>query len=309
MSYAPPVRRSLLAIAVLGTVAACGLITGVGDLTTSPESVSEGGIAPGIDGALPDADAPDAAAKPLDASDASQGCMALPVTANDSGALSAPRAGRPITLDGVLDEWACAPFTRLDRASAAVVLGDLPDASQTLAMEFSVAWEPAALFVAARVSNLALPSGDLKSLIFGNDSIELYLDADGVLAGQGGTNDHQYIIDHANRAERYRVTFPPMAPTTPLPGAFASAVKTIGGVTSYELRIDAVAALGLSSLASGSKLGFDVGFNDSDGTAQHPQLMWYRAPTCSCTMTCCCGRVPDMPYCNTQRFGFVTLTP
>ena len=294
---------------LLGT--ACGLINGASDLTTAPDlpDVPEG--APAAD-AGPPSDATsgstDADTTTDDGGDASRPCVVPPPVANTSGALSALRAPGAVVIDGQLDEWSCVPFTRLDRASAGqmFVSGDSGTPAD-FAMEFAVTYDSDALYVAARVSGTAPPAGDAPTAIFKNDSIEIYLDADGVLTGRAGPNDHQLVVDHANREERYVVMSPPASPTA-VPVGFASAARTVGGVLSVEARLPG-STLGKSSLAAGDKLGFDIAVNDGDGTGARTQAIWYAAPGCTCTVGCCCGAAQDMPFCNTQRYGSLTLAP
>ena len=176
----------------------------------------------------------------------------------------------------------------------------------SFAVDFSVVWEPSALYFAARVSNASIDGGNATAGIFRNDSIELYL-ADDVLIGHAGPNDPQLIVDHANRAESYRVGFPSAAPMA-APLGFTSAVQKKGSTIVFELRV-AASVLGMANLADGAKLGFDNAVNDGDGMTQRTQLIWYMAPTCSCTLGCCCGMARDEPYCNTQRYGSLTLAP
>lgn len=201
------VRRFLLVAATLGALAACGLITGVGDLSTAPERErereNEDGAAPLVDGSPADLDARVDAPATVDAGDASTPCVGLPATPNDSGTLTAPRAAGSITIDGLLDDWACTPFTRLDRASAAEVVA-APDAGTpaAFAMDFAVVWEPSALYVAARVSSAGMVEGNATVGVFKNDSLEVYLDADGVLTGQGGINDRRHLLRAPGRCRR-----------------------------------------------------------------------------------------------------------
>lgn len=219
---------------------------------------------------------------------------------NTTGVIRAPRARGPVAIDGDLDDWACVPFVRLDADTAAEVTPSTPRARS--AYEFAVVWDEAGIYVAVRAIDDFI-GGQRTADVYQNDSVEVYVDADGVLTGAYGPNDHQYVVDHQNVSEDYG----PEPPLRPPQAGFSSAIAKVTGGYVVEMRI-APSELG-TTFQAGAQLGFDFVGNNSDGLDRTHALLWYRAPTCSCTTGCCCGAEEDRPFCNTQRFGRLELAP
>lgn len=287
-------RRSRGLARILGSgitaglaVAACGLdVVGSAPNPTDPTSPS------GVDAST--------AANTSPLGDAQGRCQSTP--ASGPGELLAGRRTSTVTIDGQLDDWSCASFMRIDTASAAKVIGD---ASTLTVWEVAAMWDEDAVYVAVRTTDANLEGNSAD--IYMNDSIEVYLDGDGVLTGAFGPDDHQYVLDHLGNVRDYGPD-PEITPTSP----FASTVTTSKTGWVAELRVDRN-LLGTTPLSSGRGLGFD--FTGNDGVDQASHVIWYYAPTCTCSQTgtdaCCCGAPGngDDPHCNTQRFGRLRLAP
>lgn len=272
------------------TIAACGLDV-VGSAPTSTSSTSPT-AATGGDASH------EANTSPL--GDAQGHCQSTP--ASGPGELLAGHRTSTVTIDGQLDDWNCASFLRVDVTSAAKVVGD---ASTRTVWEVAAVWDEDAIYVAVRTTDATLDGNSAD--IYLNDSIEVYLDGDGVLTGSYGPEDHQYVLDHLGNVRDYGPD-PEITPTSPFAAAVTS--SKIGWIA--ELRVDK-SLLGATPLSSGRGLGFD--FAGNDGLDQASHVVWYYAPTCTCSQTgndaCCCGAAGDGddPHCNTQRFGRLRLAP
>lgn len=209
------------------------------------------------------------------------------------GALTAPRVA-PITIDGDLSDWSTC-FITLD-ASTAIVreIAGLGDFSTG---RFSVAHDATHLYIAAEVTGVP-PLGDhALPGIYQNDSISLYLDADGVFANASYDPDAmQIVVDHANRRQGFRSG-------QLSPANLVTAVRTMG--SKFEIEI-AVTPATLSTAAFASRIGFDIGFESGNGMAQTSELVWFERcgpPTCGCT------NGESAPYCDARQFGTVVLAP
>jgi hypothetical protein len=104
----------------------------------------------------------------------------------------------------------------------------------------------------------------------------------------------------------------PTGPATTNPPHLTSQVKTMSTGWQVEAAIAWPALVKGPAPSSGAVVGFDVAFDDGDGTTLKTQLLAMVAPhslSCGC-QSCCCGEVspdPDMPNCDTLCFGEVTL--
>lgn len=209
------------------------------------------------------------------------------------GALTAPRVA-PISIDGELSDWSTC-FITLD-ASTAIVreIAGLGDFSTG---RFSVAHDATHLYIAAEVTGV-LPLGERAvPAVYQNDSISLYLDADGVFANAKYDADAmQIVVDHANRRQGFR-----SGQLTP--AELVTAARTTGSTFAIEI---AVTPSTLSAAAFASTIGFDIGFESGDGMAQTSELVWFERcgpPTCGCM------NGPSAPYCDARQFGTVLLAP
>jgi len=214
------------------------------------------------------------------------GCT--PIVAG-SGALTAPRIA-PIRLDGMLDDWtAC--FVALDTGNATI--RDLNGGGAYATGRFSIAHDDTRFYIAAEVMGVP-PLGDQPPpAVYENDSISIYLDADGVFDSATYDADAiQIVIDHANRSQQFHAS---------QLTNFASAVRGTGNLFTLELAIQP-STLGATAFAP--TIGFDIGFEGGDGVDQTSELLWYVAcapPACGCT------NGDSAPYCDARQLGTATL--
>ncbi len=224
-----------------------------------------------------------------------------------AGTLSAPHA--TITIDGDLADWACIAFVHVDANVGNVVKPDAATVTLANDYDFAVSWDENALRVAFHVVDPSADGNASAQELFRNDSVEVYVDADGMLTGVYGQDDHQWIVDHLNQSQVFQ--WLPGSTVNAVSTGFSSAVRAGKGTIDYEIAIPA-SDLGRPTLSAALHLGFDVATNDGDGTAQIEQLLWYEAKGCTCANGCCCngaGGKPDQPFCDTQRFGTLVLAP
>jgi hypothetical protein len=304
------VGSSACALSTVGLLVEPGPAADAGADTTTP--AAETGNGPGggdaaLDGAAGDgADVDAALDASLDAADAAdaprdgRACDAS--TLLEAGRLGSPALGGAVTVNGDLSEWGCVPFVVMDRVTS----GHAAPADASIRAEFATQWSASAVYFAFRVFDNAAPSGADNVDPHNNDSVEVYLDGDGFLMGNYDAGDHQYVVDHLAQYKDYG----PEPPVVPPGGQFARAVVKNGNDYTVEMSVSA-AALGRASFASGNILGFDVQINNHVGTTPHAEtLIWRVNPQpCSCGAPCCCGQGGDLPWCNTQRFGFLHLLP
>ncbi|HEY8077063.1 MAG TPA: sugar-binding protein [Labilithrix sp.] len=292
--------------APIAVLVACNALTGASDLEV-------GGVPVALPDAAPRDSGGDAASAPPPppppaADGGSDACtLQIPGAPDASGAITASRA--TIAIDGDLSDWACIPFVHVSPTSGDLVKPDAATATLPNTFDFAVSWDDAAIRVAIHVVDATAEGNADPQHDFENDSVEIYIDADGVLTGVYGANDHQWIVDHLNQVEVYR--WVPGSSLSSPSASFASAVRVGNGTIDYEIAIPA-SDLGMKALKAGAHVGFDVAANDGDGTAQIEQLLWYEATGCTCVNGCCCngmGGKTDQPFCDTQRFGAVILAP
>ncbi len=235
-----------------------------------------------------EAQSPDAPG--TDASGTGDAATCTPIV-NGAGALIAPRAS--ITLDGQLDDWS-ACFVTLDTSTA--LIREENGGGMFASGRFSIAHDDKRIYIAAEVQGVA-PLGDhAEPQVYKNDSISLYLDADGVF--QSDTYDPdaaQIVIDHANRIGVFHAT-------SPLPN-LASFARTVNDTFTIEIAIEPST---LNASAFASTIGFDIGFEGGDGVDQTSELLWFSA--CG-PPDCVCSNGDSAPYCDARQFGTATLAP
>ncbi len=199
---------------------------------------------------------------------------------------------KPKTLDGDLSDYDGCVSIVLDGTTAARIEGK-PAASAKVFVE----WEPAALWIAADITDPKLQGKD-PVRPYMNDSLEVYVSSAGLRTGDYGPNDQQFVIDHKGLSLRYR-RYPKNG--TPELNPDALAIHTPSGWR-VEMRIDAVAMLG-APLAKG-----DVRFLDlmlTDGVRQSSFLVWAMQPHAACSCKRCdCNRSPAY---DTLLFAPITL--
>ncbi|MEO8553449.1 MAG: sugar-binding protein, partial [Kofleriaceae bacterium] len=175
---------------------------------------------------------------------------------------------------------------------------DLDGTARFLHGRFSIARDDTHVYVAVEVSGIA-PLGDQPlPAIYKNNSISLYLDGDGTFATMLYDPDAiQIVIDHANHLQGFR-----SASAVAAPGV-TSAVKTTGATFTIEIAVQA-STFGRATLAP--TLGFDLGFEGGDGTAQYSETYWFQGcapPACGCL------NGMAAPFCDARSFGRATLAP
>jgi len=204
----------------------------------------------------------------------------------------ARQSTKPKTLDGDFSDYDGCVTVVIDTTTAARVKGT-PAATARIFVE----WEPAALWIAAEISDPELEGTD-PIRPYMNDSLEVYLSSAGLRTGDYGPHDRQLVIDHKDLGLHY-----PRYPRNGLPERYrdARAYVTPGGWR-VEMRVHAVAMLG-APLAKG-----DVRFIDfmlTDGVRQSDFLIWAMQPHAACTCARCdCNRSPAY---DTLLFAPLTL--
>ncbi len=229
---------------------------------------------------------------PFDAGHDASPCV--PIVAG-AGALTAPRLTAPIVLDGDLSDWPTC-FITLDTNTA--IIRDLGAAGRFPTGRFSVAHDAGHVYIAAEVMGV-LPLGDEPPpAVYQNNSISIYLDADGMFSSAKYDPDAaQIVVDHANRRQAFRsgqlITVPNLT----------SAAATTQGTFRIEISLEPTT---LSAAAFASTIGFDIGFEGGTGAMQTSELLWFEKcgpPACGCM-----GSM-SAPYCDARQFGTVELAP
>jgi hypothetical protein len=216
--------------------------------------------------------------------------------------LTAHAAPGPITVDGQLGDWPCSAFVALNASDGTVLIGTAP---APLSGEFAVLWDSQTLYVAAHVIDptIATNPGNNAGTPWYNDAVETYFSGDLNPSGNYTSLDHQFVVDWKNLAIDYQD-----AVASANPGFVSqTSVDTDAGAWSLELSMPA-SAVGLSQFQSGTQIGFDILFEQSNGTAQNYQLVWH-APQAgqACVCDACCCTVNSYPYCDVLSFGVVKL--
>jgi hypothetical protein len=209
------------------------------------------------------------------------------------GALTAPSVST-IVLDGSLADWPTC-FVTLDSHTG--IIRDLTGLGDYSTGRFSVAHDATHLYIAAEVTGVP-PLGDQPLPdIYENDSISVYLDADGVFAMQKYDADAmQIVVDHANRMQGFRSGALAL-------GNLTTATRTTGSTFTIEM---AVQPATLSASKFASTIGFDIGFESGDGVVQTSELVWFEK--CGPPM-CGCANGMSAPFCDARQLGTVTLAP
>ncbi len=229
---------------------------------------------------------------PFDAGPDAAKCLPI-VTA--PGALAAPPLTMPIVVDGDLADWPTC-FVTLDTNTA--IIRDLGAAGSFPTGRFSVAHDAARVYIAAEVMGV-LPLGDEPPpAVFRNNSISIYLDADGVFTSSKYDPDAaQIVVDHANRMQAFRNG--QLITVTDFTSAAA--------MTQATFRIEiALTPTTLSASAFARTIGFDIGFEGGNGTTQTSELVWFEK--CS-PPACGCNGPMSAPFCDARQFGTVELAP
>ncbi len=210
-----------------------------------------------------------------------------------AGALTAPRVA-PLSIDGDLSDWPTC-FITLDATTA--IQRDITGLRDFSTGRFSVAHDATRFYIAAEVTGVP-PLGDhAVPAIYQNDSISLYLDADGVFtAAKYDVDAMQIVIDHANRSQGFRSGQLAQADVV-------TATRTTGSTFAIEI---ALTPSTLSAAAFAPTIGFDIGFESGDGVIQTSELVWFERcgpPACGCT------NGQTAPFCDARQFGTAQLAP
>jgi hypothetical protein len=234
---------------------------------------------------------------PADAGPGADGAVGCPPAATfTNGELTARPAATAVTIDGDLSEWQCAQFFTFDATTAAMVIGvkDIPNR-----YSFAVAWDASYVYVAARVMDPPPLEGNATGdEIYSNDAIEVYLSESARPDGTYGPNDHQWVVDWANRTQVYQGT----SGAEPSAG-FTSMVKP--NATGYEVEVRIAASeLGYEKLTADTSVRFAIaGVNSKDAT-QSTWMVWHRAAGPDCTDSVCCNA-----HCDTRFMGGLVFGP
>jgi hypothetical protein len=194
--------------------------------------------------------------------DGATGCALVPQALAD-WCTELPELPAPPVIDGELE---CGLEARAV-VPAAYNLSGTPDAT----MDYAVAWTDGGLYVYASVHDPAVLPAPSADPSWQGDSLEIYVDSDGVYGAPPAYDPatRQIVVAAplgaatSTRAETYAVPPTGVAWTST---QFAACVKPYGYVV--EAFVTA-SDLGLSSwpLAAGSSVGFDLGLNVSGATA------------------------------------------
>ena len=143
------------------------------------------------------------------------------------------------------------------------------DSTKDLAALWQASWDEQNLYLRIGVEDNRFAAGS--NIPWENDSVELYLDADGSLNSQyDGRNDFHFIFDIASQKVAMGKYSPPRQR---VPMNF-NVVRNADG---YSLEITLPwAALGIQPQA-GMRLGMDVHVNDNDGTPQRKGKLTWKA--------------------------------
>lgn len=276
----PRARRGIGGVLVAAAVAACGLDAVGTQRAPEVQLLPDGGAAP----------SPDAGR------DVATGPSCLPIAGPTPGSIIVPRVAIAPAVDGDLADWpAC--FVDLDASSAYLVrnLGGPPARGA-----FSLVHDGAKLYVAARVEGVAPLGGNGGPEIYRNDSVEVYLDADGMTESGYGADTMQIVVDHDGRIQGFHESAQVAAP-----GAAAAARADADGRT-YTIEV-AVAPSTFGAAAFATIVGFDIAINEGDGQNQLSQIVWFQK--CTAATGCQCANGNDAPYCDSRQFGSATLAP
>lgn len=220
-----------------------------------------------------------------DTGHADAGCTSI---ASGSAALAVPEVSVPPTIDGEFDDWDTC-FIELDGSNSQLTFGS----AGYVTGQFAAEWNGDTLYLAAEVvGGLPLGSGGLPD-IYLNNSVEFYIDADGIASGSSyDAHTAQLVVDH-NNAQHWFVD----GNATTLPSV-VTAVALGSDPTSYHVEV-ALPASALGSASFASPFGFDFDWVNGNGSSQLSRVTW--AQTCaSCTAD---------PCCDAREFGSATLVP
>jgi hypothetical protein len=217
------------------------------------------------------------------------------ITTGTPGSLVARRVAAPPSIDGDLSDWDTC-FLAIDRNNAYSVR-DIGGSGAYPSGEFSIVHDGAKIYVAVRMAKVDTLGGETGTALFKNDSAEIYVDADGVLAQAYGSETLQLVVDHTGKHQAFRASMAVESPSA------KSAARSDGANITIELELTPQT---FGQAAFAKTVGFDVALNNGDGDKQLTQIVWFqecRKPECGCLD----GN--DSPYCDGRQFGSVMLEP
>jgi hypothetical protein len=227
-----------------------------------------------------------------DAAAGSDAAVCTPIVAG-LGELTAPRVAS-LVIDGDLSDWSTC-FITLDASTA--IVRDITGVGDYSTGRFSIAHDASHLYIAAEVTGVPPLGEQPLPAIYQNDSIAVYLDADGVFSTATYDPDAlQLVVDHAGRSQGFHTTQPTLA-------NLSTATRTVGNTFTIEIALQPAT---LSATTFASTIGFDIGFESGDGTTQTSELIWFERcgpPTCGC------ADGDSAPFCDARQFGTATLAP
>ena len=187
----------------------------------------------------------------------------------EQGIFAAPQLDT-IVLDGYPDEWpdAWQPLT-------AVVEGAHNWTGEAdLAGEFQVAWAPAGIYLAVRVTDDVYQAGPDGSEMWRGDSLEINFDrvlTDDADTAASDADDYQIGLSYGpNLAQMRAYCWLPFAKEGALT-VTGAAISTANGYTVEALIPWSVFEVPASGLAPGRAFGFNLALNDNDDTAAASQ--------------------------------------
>jgi len=244
----------------------------------------------------PDARAIDGHPDHADAApDSAVGCTPI---GGSNGQLVAPHVATPPTIDGDLSDWKTC-FVALDQADAGQLLSFTGGTPQYASGTFSISHDSGHLYVAAQVEGIAPLGDDGSSQNWENNAIELYLHGSGDGTAPGyDTSALQIVVDHLDQEAAFKNGN--SATSTEI------AWHTTGSGDAYTVEMS-VEPSTFSIAAFGSNMGFDIAFDNGNGSAQLTQVVWFNA--CSGTNDACGGSSCNQPFCDERLFGNVALAP
>jgi hypothetical protein len=292
---------------------AAGFVCGLG-VCREPGTFDAGPVDSGVpdsggpDSGTPDAGPPDAG--PFDAGtiDAGDPCGKTVIMA-DAGLLPVYCAlHKSITIDGDLTDWTGVPFTPLNRANAASVLGlglwpsdvDGGNDDSDLSGFFAMQWDAQYLYIAGTLVDdaRALHSGDA---YYEDDCFQVYLDGNHDRSGPFEEDDLDLLIRADNAPEQYVLATG--VNILALPDGGQSATADTGDNANWNVEIAVPwSRLGPNDAGPGRVFGFDLIIDDDDDPMTQIRkhyLIWQQNST---DMGC------SEPYCSTTAFGDAVLT-
>lgn len=246
---------------------------------------------------------PDAAAD-VTASDTRPACRPGGEASDGKGRLHAVRADVAPEIDGRFDDWACADKMAIgagDRARDGI--------PATSTADVAIMWDAVHLYFWARVT-VQNPSNTASADIYINDSVHLFLAADGPAQDYRGL-DHQLVFD----VRKQVADFGDVPPTRRGTGNGVRGVRAMtsdaivsGNQSAFEVEvvIDA-GVIGRTSFASGERVRVNFQVNDGAPGSTTGYRTWFHDPASCVAHIGCAISGTSEPYCDPRCTGEVEL--